>query len=84
MLPKSSKLRTNSLILEFKLYIRKKESNLCLKLYRKTYKKNLMYAKHSEDEVVKQEFNEGKKLAKNKVKDCNDEIINVDWRLKSK
>lgn len=68
-------------------YKKKQEKNPCLALYRKTYQKKLMYAKRSEDENVKQEFNNWKILAKEKVKDFNNGVISAkelsEW-LKSK
>lgn len=52
-------------------YKKKQNDNPCLALYRKTYQKKLMYAKRSEDEIVKQKFNKWKILAKEKVKAFN-------------
>lgn len=68
-------------------YKKKQADNACLKLYRKTYQKKLMYAKRSGDEVVKQNFDEWKKVARNKVKDFENGVISEEeltkW-LKSK
>lgn len=68
-------------------YKKKQKKNPCLAFYRKTYQKKLMYAKRSEDENIKQEFNNWKILAKEKVKDFNNGVINAneltEW-LKSK
>jgi len=68
-------------------YKKKQEKNPCLAFYRKTYQKKLMYAKRSDDENVKQEFNNWKILAKEKVKDFNNGVISAkeltEW-LKSK
>lgn len=64
-------------------YKKKQENSPCLKLYRKTYQKKLMYAKRSKDETVKQEFNNWKILAREKVKEFNNGIIKeeelIEW-----
>lgn len=52
-------------------YKRKQKNNPCLELYRKTYQKKLMYAKRSEDSIVKQQFEDWKISAKKKVKEFN-------------
>ena len=57
-------------------YKKKQKENPCLAFYRKTYQKNLMYAKRSQDEYVKKAFNDWKLLAKEKVKDFNNGLIN--------
>lgn len=59
-------------------YKKKQKDNPCLILYRKTYQKKLMYAKRSEDEKIKESFNEWKKIAKQKVKDFNSGTIKED------
>ena len=67
-------------------YKKKQKNNPCLKLYRKTYQKKLMYAKRSEDEIIKQEFNDWKILTRKKVKDFNNSILTenelTNWLLK--
>ncbi len=64
-------------------YKKKQKDNPCLSLYRKTYQKKLMYAKRSSNENAKHEFDDWKKLAKEKVKDFNNRIISenelINW-----
>lgn len=64
-------------------YKKKQNDNPCLAFYRKTYQKKLMYAKCSENEDIKHEFDDWKNRAKEKVKEFNKGIINenelIDW-----
>lgn len=67
-------------------YKKKQKENPCLILYRKTYQKKLMYAKRSQDETVKESFNNWKSLARQKVKDFNNGVIKdselIEWLKK--
>lgn len=64
-------------------YKKKQANNECLKLYRNTYQKKLMYAKRSNDEKIKEDFNNWKLLAKEKVAFFNKGIISsnelIEW-----
>lgn len=51
-------------ILVFKFHIKKQQDNPCLSLYRKTYQKKLMYARRFEDQNIKYELNNSKKISK--------------------
>jgi len=68
-------------------YKKKQAENACLKLYRQTYQKKLMFAKRSGDENVKRKFTEWKLLAREKVKNFENKTISenelIEWLNKN-
>ena len=69
-------------------YSKKRNSIKGIKLYRNNYQRRLMQVKRSSDEQIKIAFENWKKLAKEKIKEFNNNIISEDklleWMEKNK
>lgn len=69
-------------------YTKKRKSVEGIKFYRNNYQRRLMQAKRSDDEQVKQSFENWKQLAKSKIKEFNNSEISseelLEWMRKNK
>ena len=69
-------------------YSKKRNTIEGIKFYRNNYQRRLMQVKRSNDEQVKIDFENWKKLAKEKIKEFNNNIISedelIEWMKKNK